>query len=66
MEQSIRSGEKIEMRGFGTFQVRSYRAYRGRNPRTGQVVAVRRLNSGGYFQSEAVLKLKLAATISIR
>ena len=40
LEQSIRRGEKIEIRGFGTFQVRSYRAYRGRNPRTGQIVDV--------------------------
>jgi integration host factor subunit beta len=41
MEQSMDRGEKIEIRGFGTFQVRSYRAYKGRNPRSGQVVAVR-------------------------
>lgn len=41
LEQSIRGGEKIEVRGFGTFQVRSYRGYKGRNPRTGQVVEVR-------------------------
>ncbi len=40
MEQSIRRGEKIEIRDFGTFQVRSYRAHRGRNPRTGQIVDV--------------------------
>jgi integration host factor subunit beta len=41
LEQSIRCGEKVELRGFGIFQVRSYRAYKGRNPRTGHVVAVR-------------------------
>jgi integration host factor subunit beta len=41
MEQSMSRGEKLEVRGFGSFQVRSYRAYKGRNPRTGQVVAVR-------------------------
>jgi integration host factor subunit beta len=41
LEQSIRRGEKIEIRGFGTFHVRNYAGYRGRNPRTGQVVAVR-------------------------
>jgi integration host factor subunit beta len=41
LKQSIRRGEKIELRGFGTFQVRSYRAYKGRNPRTGQLVAVK-------------------------
>ncbi len=33
LKQSIRRGEKIEIRGFGTFQIRSYRAYKGRNPR---------------------------------
>jgi len=41
LEQSMRRGEKIEVRGFGTFQIRGYRAYKGRNPRTGQLVAVK-------------------------
>jgi integration host factor subunit beta len=41
MEQSMSRGEKIEIRGFGSFQVRNYREYRGRNPRSGQVVEVR-------------------------
>ena len=41
LEQSMRRGEKIEVRGFGRFQIRSYRAYKGRNPRTGQLVAVK-------------------------
>jgi integration host factor subunit beta len=40
MEQSLRRGERIEIRGFGTFQVRSYRGYKGRNPKTGDVVDV--------------------------
>jgi len=33
MEQSMSRGEKIEIRGFGRFTVRQYRAYDGRNPR---------------------------------
>jgi integration host factor subunit beta len=41
MEQSMSRGEKIEIRGFGSFTVRQYCAYNGRNPRSGQVVAVR-------------------------
>jgi integration host factor subunit beta len=41
MEQSIGRGERIELRGFGTFQVRSYRAFKGRNPRNGQIVEVK-------------------------
>jgi integration host factor subunit beta len=40
MEASLRQGEKIELRGFGTFQIRNYRGYTGRNPRTGKVVEV--------------------------
>ena len=40
MEQSLRRGERIEIRGFGTFQVRSYKGYKGRNPKTGEVVKV--------------------------
>ena len=41
MEQSMSRGKKIEIRGFGSFQVRNYREYRGRNPRSGQVVEVK-------------------------
>ena len=41
MEHSLRQGHRIEIRGFGSFEVRLYRAYKGRNPRTGSVVQVR-------------------------
>jgi integration host factor subunit beta len=40
MQESLRQGERIEIRGFGTFQVRSYKGYKGRNPRTGIPVEV--------------------------
>jgi integration host factor subunit beta len=40
MERSLRQGERIEIRGFGTFQVRSYKGYQGRNPKTGNPVEV--------------------------
>jgi integration host factor subunit beta len=40
MEQSLRRGERIEIRGFRTFQVRSYKGYTGRNPSTGETVEV--------------------------
>jgi integration host factor subunit beta len=41
MEASLRRGERIEIRGFGSFEIRAYRAYEGRNPRTGSSVAVK-------------------------
>jgi integration host factor subunit beta len=41
MEASLKRGERIEIRGFGSFEIREYRAYEGRNPRTGSAVAVK-------------------------
>ena len=40
MEGSLRTGERIEIRGFGSFEIRHYKAYEGRNPRTGDPVGV--------------------------
>src|SRR5437763_17117460 len=40
MEDSLRKGERIEIRGFGSFEIRHYKAYEGRNPRTGDPVGV--------------------------
>jgi integration host factor subunit beta len=41
MQESLRRGEPVELRGFGTFDVRHYGPYQGRNPRTGQSVDVK-------------------------
>jgi integration host factor subunit beta len=41
MEQALRNGERIEIRGFGSFEIRAYKSYDGRNPRTGETVHVR-------------------------
>ena len=40
MERSLRDNERIEIRGFGSFEIRKYRGYEGRNPRTGEKVEV--------------------------
>ncbi len=40
MTESLVEGNRIEMRGFGTFSVKHYRGYNGRNPRTGEEVPV--------------------------
>lgn len=40
MTTSLERGDGIEIRGFGSFTVRHYGAYKGRNPRTGQTVLV--------------------------
>jgi integration host factor subunit beta len=37
---SLKSGEKIELRGFGSFRIRQRDARIGRNPKTGEKVDV--------------------------
>ncbi len=41
MTEALTKGERIELRGLGVFEVRHYGAYTGKNPRTGEPVAVR-------------------------
>ncbi len=40
MTQALHQGDGIEIRGFGSFSVRPYKPYSGRNPRTGKPVPV--------------------------
>lgn len=40
MVRALQEGEGIEIRGFGSFTVREYKSYEGRNPRTGETVHV--------------------------
>ncbi len=39
--ETLLKGERIEIRGFGTFSVRSYKTYDGRNPKTGEKIPVK-------------------------
>ncbi len=40
MTAALQRGERIEIRGFGSFTSKSYDAYTGRNPRTGETIHV--------------------------
>ncbi len=40
MKDALQKGEKIEIRGFGSFTVRVRRAKEGRNPKTGAKVSI--------------------------
>ncbi len=40
MVNALKQGDGIEIRGFGSFTVREYKGYEGRNPRTGEMVKV--------------------------
>lgn len=40
MADTLTSGGRIEIRGFGSFVVKDYKSYMGRNPKTGEVIKV--------------------------
>jgi nucleoid DNA-binding protein len=46
MTEALAKGEKVEIRGFGSFRIRRRRARRGWNPRTGAIVATTPLTLG--------------------
>ncbi len=40
MSDALVSGDRIEIRGFGSLVNKEYKSYSGRNPRTGEVIPV--------------------------
>lgn len=40
MSETLTRGGRIEIRGFGSFIVKDYKAYLGRNPKTGEIINV--------------------------
>ena len=58
MVEALQGGGRVELRGFGAFSVRSRPARAGRNPRTGESVAVP-AKSVPFFKSGKELRERL-------
>jgi integration host factor subunit beta len=41
MTEALTNGDSIEIRGFGSFVIKDYGSYEGRNPKTGEKIKVR-------------------------
>lgn len=41
LAEALAQGDRVEIRGFGSFKVKDYGSYQGRNPKTGQLIKVR-------------------------
>jgi len=41
MEKALTMGERVEIRGFGSFKIKQYDGYQGRNPKTGELIDVK-------------------------
>jgi integration host factor subunit beta len=59
MSDAMVSGERIEIRGFGSFTVNNYKSYTGRNPKTGEAIAVKPKKLP-FFKVGKELKLRIA------
>jgi integration host factor subunit beta len=40
MSSALAAGNRVEIRGFGSFKVKEYEGYTGRNPKTGELIQV--------------------------
>jgi integration host factor subunit beta len=56
--QALERGNRVELRGFGSFTVRNWAAKKGRNPRTGVAVAVPE-KFLPYFRAGKEMRLRL-------
>lgn len=59
MTDALVAGDRIEIRGFGSFEIREYESYTGRNPKTGEetIVAPKKLP---FFKVGKELKERIA------
>jgi integration host factor subunit beta len=38
---ALAKGDRVEIRGFGSFKIKKYKGYNGRNPKTGEVLKIK-------------------------
>jgi integration host factor subunit beta len=60
MKAALQAGERIEIRGFGVFSMRTRRARRARNPRTGEAL-VSAERAAPHFKPGKEIKQALAS-----
>jgi len=58
MGKALIDGDRIEIRGFGSFMVKQYQGYTGRNPKTGEKITVEEKNLP-FFKSGKELRDKV-------
>ena len=51
---TLKAGEKVQLSGFGTFEVRERAERKGRNPKTGEVVSVPACKYLAFVPAKAV------------
>lgn len=65
IKQALAAGDKVEIRGFGSFLLKSYNAYTGRNPKTGEKVFVPKKELP-FFRAGKDLREKVTSAASLQ
>ena len=52
--ESLKAGDRVQISGFGTFEVRERAERKGRNPKTGEVVSVPACKYLAFVSAKAV------------
>ena len=58
MSEALAKGERVEIRGFGSFKIKHYDGYVGRNPKTSKTLKVKPKNLP-FFKCGLELKRRL-------
>ena len=51
---ALKGGDKVQLIGFGTFEVKSVAAREGRNPKTGEVIKIEASKKASFSASKAL------------
>jgi integration host factor subunit beta len=62
MSAALVGGDRIEIRGFGSFMIKEYEGYTGRNPKTGDEIVVEKKRLP-FFKAGKALKDKVDGVI---
>jgi len=55
---ALAKGGRVEIRGFGSFKVKEYKPYSGRNPKTGKPIQVRGKKLP-YFRLSGIMRKRI-------
>ena len=58
MADALSKGGRVEIRGFGSFKVKEYEPYPGRNPKTGERIQVRSKKLP-YFKLSSIMRKRI-------
>lgn len=54
VKDSLKRGEKVVITGFGTFSLRSRKARKGRNPKTGETITISARKAPGFTPGKSL------------